>query len=81
VCKSTSPNCKANADQANAFAFIDQNRLESRAVAGDSPVWRSLEQKIRVGRDFRHIEIQLKDPALRAKYTLRHRNGYYSGKK
>ena len=30
---------------------------------------------------FRHIEIQLKDPTLRAKYTLRYRNGYYSGKK
>ena len=30
---------------------------------------------------FRHIDIQLKDPALRAKYTLRYRNGYYSGKK
>jgi Ca-activated chloride channel family protein len=29
---------------------------------------------------FRHIEIQLKDPALRAKYTLRYRNGYYSTK-
>jgi len=30
---------------------------------------------------FRHIQIQLKDPALRAKYSLRYRNGYYSGKK
>jgi len=30
---------------------------------------------------FRHIDIQLKDPALRAKYSLRYRNGYYSGKK
>jgi Ca-activated chloride channel family protein len=30
---------------------------------------------------FRHIQIQLKDPALRAKYTLRYRTGYYSGKK
>jgi Ca-activated chloride channel family protein len=30
---------------------------------------------------FRHIDIQLKDPVLRAKYTLRYRNGYYSGKK
>ncbi|HZL26409.1 MAG TPA: VWA domain-containing protein [Acidobacteriaceae bacterium] len=30
---------------------------------------------------FRHIQIQLKDPAFRAKYTLRYRTGYYSGKK
>jgi Ca-activated chloride channel homolog len=29
---------------------------------------------------FRHIEIQMKDPALRAKYTLRYRIGYYGSK-
>lgn len=29
---------------------------------------------------FRHIEIQMKDPALRAKYTLRYRTGYYGTK-
>jgi Ca-activated chloride channel family protein len=29
---------------------------------------------------FRKIEIRLKDPALRAKYTLRYRTGYYGGK-
>jgi len=25
----------------------------------------------------RHIQLQLKDPALRAKYTLRYRTAYY----
>jgi Ca-activated chloride channel family protein len=29
---------------------------------------------------FRHIDIQLKDPTLRAKYTLRYRTGYYGSR-
>jgi Ca-activated chloride channel family protein len=30
---------------------------------------------------FRHIQLQLKDPALRARYTLRYRTGYYGTEK
>jgi len=30
------------------------------------------------GADLRHIQLQLKDPALRAKYTLRYRTAYYA---
>jgi Ca-activated chloride channel family protein len=32
------------------------------------------------GNGFRKIDIQLKDPVLRAKYSLRYRTGYYAGK-
>jgi Ca-activated chloride channel family protein len=30
------------------------------------------------GSDLRHIQLQMKDPALRAKYTLRYRTAYYA---
>ena len=35
-------------------------------------------QKALGGAGLRHIELQLKDPALRAKYTLRYRTAYYA---